>query len=94
LEDGMTAPAGVGKPHFDMRTRSTRFSLTMIEGKKRQIRRVMETLGHPVVRLIRTRMGPIKLGDLAVGQARLLRARERRSLLRNCRAAEATQARN
>jgi 23S rRNA pseudouridine2605 synthase len=94
LEDGMTAPTSVGTSRFDSRTRSTRFSLTMIEGKKRQIRRVMEALGHPVVRLIRVRMGPIKLGDLAVGEARRLRARERRSLLRNRRAAEATQARN
>jgi 23S rRNA pseudouridine2605 synthase len=94
LEDGMTAPAGVGTPRFDSRPRTTNFSLTMIEGKKRQIRRVMEALGHPVVHLLRVRMGPIKLGELAVGDARPLRARERRALHRNRRASEATQARN
>jgi 23S rRNA pseudouridine2605 synthase len=94
LEDGLTARARVGPAHFDSRARTTRFSLTVIEGKKRQIRRVMEALGHPVVRLVRVRMGPIKLGELAVGEARRLRARERRSLLRNRRATEATAARN
>jgi 23S rRNA pseudouridine2605 synthase len=95
LEDGITAPARVSAARFDRPTRTSIFSLTMIEGKKRQIRRAMEALGHPVVRLIRIRMGPIELGTLQTGEARPLRSRERRTLIRNQqRASEARQARN
>ncbi len=81
LEDGVTAPARVGVARFDVQTRTTRFALTLIEGKKRQIRRMMRALGHPVVRLVRVRMGALQLGQLAPGEARPLRARERRALL-------------
>ena len=51
LEDGMTAPARVGAPRFDPRTRTSCFSLTLTEGKKRQIRRAMQALGYHVLRL-------------------------------------------
>jgi 23S rRNA pseudouridine2605 synthase len=81
LEDGMTAPARLGVANFDPQTRTTRFALTLIEGKKRQIRRMMGALGHPVVRLVRVRMGTLQLGQLGLGEARPLRARERRALL-------------
>jgi pseudouridine synthase len=82
LEDGMTAPARVGAARFDRQTRTTAFALTLVEGRKRQIRRMMRALGHPVVRLVRVRMGPLELGPLAAGDARPLRAREVRSLRR------------
>jgi 23S rRNA pseudouridine2605 synthase len=82
LEDGLTAPARAGAVRFDRETRTTRFALTLVEGKKRQIRRMMSELGHPVVRLVRVRMGPLELGQLASGKARPLRARERRVLKR------------
>ena len=82
LEDGLTAPARAGAVRFDPETRTTRFALTLVEGKKRQIRRMMSELGHPVVRLVRVRMGPLELGQLASGKARPLRARERRVLKR------------
>jgi len=82
LEDGMTAPARVGSARFDPKTRTTDFTLILVEGRKRQIRRMMRALGHPVVRLVRVRMGPLELGRLAPGQARPLRARERRNLQR------------
>lgn len=42
------------------------------EGKKRHIRRMCAALGHPVRRLIRTRIGPLELGDLSVGKWRYL----------------------
>lgn len=42
------------------------------EGRKRQIRRVAAALGHPVYRLIRTRIGPLRLGHLRVGSWRHL----------------------
>ena len=82
LEDGLTAPARAGAVRFDRETRTTRFALILVEGRKRQIRRMMRELGHPVVRLVRVRMGPLELGRLASGKARPLRARERRVLKR------------
>lgn len=81
LEDGVTAPARVDGARFDPVEANTRFSLTLIEGRKRQIRRAMRNLGHPVVRLVRIRMGALELGDLQAGGARMLTARERRALI-------------
>jgi 23S rRNA pseudouridine2605 synthase len=72
LEDGVTAPARVGAARFDRGAQATRFDLVIGEGRKRQIRRAMQALGHPVVRLVRVRMGPIALGALAPGRARPL----------------------
>jgi 23S rRNA pseudouridine2605 synthase len=82
LEDGITAPARVGRPRHDAVGETTRFTLTLIEGRKRQIRRALEALEHPVLRLLRVRMGPLRLGRLARGAARPLTAPERRALLR------------
>lgn len=50
------------------------------EGKNRQIRRVLESLGYDVVRLIRTAIGPVQLGSLAPGAVRELTAAEKQSL--------------
>jgi len=82
LEDGLTAPARVASVRFDPKTRTTQFRLTLVEGRKRQIRRMMAELGRPVVRLVRVRLGPLELGQLEAGAARPLRARERRALRR------------
>lgn len=82
LDDGTTAPARVGRPRFDAARRTSRFGLTLIEGRKRQVRRALEALGHPVVRLVRVRMGPLRLGRLREGAARELTVDERRALLR------------
>lgn len=81
LDDGPTAPAQVAAASFDRVSKKTDFNLTLIEGKKRQIRRAMRELGHPVIRLVRVRMGPLRLGDLARGDSRPVTARERRALL-------------
>ncbi len=80
LEDGVTAPAQVGRPTWRAASGTTRFTLTLIEGRKRQIRRALESLGHPVLSLLRVRMGPLRLGRLPSGAARRLSPRERRSL--------------
>jgi 23S rRNA pseudouridine2605 synthase len=72
LDDGPTAPARVGRAHFDAHADRSRFELVIGEGRNRQIRRAMQALGHPVVRLVRVRMGPIELGSLAPGRARSL----------------------
>jgi 23S rRNA pseudouridine2605 synthase len=46
--------------------------LTIKEGRKRQVRRMMEEVGHPVRGLVRVRFGPLHLGDLKPGSARRL----------------------
>lgn len=52
--------------------RYTWFELRITEGKNRQVRRMCEMLGHPVLKLVRIRIGGFSLGDLAVGQYRTL----------------------
>jgi 23S rRNA pseudouridine2605 synthase len=80
LDDGQTAPARVGPARYDAATQTASFQLTLIEGRKRQIRRALRALGHPVVGLVRVRMGPLRLGRLEPGAARELSGRERRAL--------------
>lgn len=55
---------------------NTWLRLILTEGRKREIREVARTLGHPVKQLIRVRMGPIKLGHLKPGKWRHLTAAE------------------
>jgi 23S rRNA pseudouridine2605 synthase len=55
------------------------------EGKNRQIRRMMESMGVEVLRLIRVAIGPLQLGDLAKGERRTLTAEEKRMLDRAMR---------
>ena len=86
LEDGRTAPGRVSEVRFDSDTGTSSFSLVLVEGRKRQIRRSLLILGFPVRRLVRIRMGPLRLGRLAVGEARPLRADERRGLLAHVQA--------
>ncbi len=73
LDDGITAPARVSQPQPGM------LSITIHEGRNRQIRRMCETVGHPVQRLVRVRIGPISQ-DVAPGQSRRLSVEEVRSL--------------
>ena len=46
--------------------------LTFAEGRKREVRRYAQALGHPVRRLIRVQFGPLQLGTLRVGASRSL----------------------
>lgn len=55
--------------------------LVVHEGRNREVRRMLEAVGHPVRRLIRTRIGPVTLGALRPGQYRDLHPGEVRSLL-------------
>lgn len=80
LEEGVTAPARAGRPVWKSEPATTRFSLTLIEGRKRQIRRALRTLGHPVRALCRVRMGPLRLGRLPRGAARRVTPAERAAL--------------
>lgn len=82
LEDGRTNPCHVRVTGYDTGQDTSRLVLVLREGRKRQIRRSLLKLGHPVRRLVRVRMGPLQLGNLPRGAARELTAAERRQLLR------------
>ncbi len=66
LDDGPTAPARV------VRVAPDTLELTIHEGRKRQVKRMCEHIGHPVLRLTRVRFGPLRLGELAPGAYRRL----------------------
>ena len=55
--------------------------LVMVEGRNREVRRLMEAVGHPVSRLVRTAIGPITDSSLRPGQSRRLTAIEIQALL-------------
>jgi 23S rRNA pseudouridine2605 synthase len=60
---------------------STIIEMTMGEGRNREIRRMFDVLGYPVLRLVRTAIGPISDRSLKPGRSRLLSAGEVRDLL-------------
>jgi 23S rRNA pseudouridine2605 synthase len=59
--------------------------IVMTEGRKREVRRMLAAVGLPVRRLVRVRVGPIRLGRLAPGEVRELEPSEVRSLLEGTR---------
>ncbi len=52
--------------------RSAQIEITLHEGRKHIVRRMLDAVGHPVTRLVRTQIGPIRLGDLRAGRTRRL----------------------
>lgn len=58
----------------------TLLELTLVEGRRRQIREVMRLLGHPVRHLLRTRFGPLRLGSLQAGEWRPVSPHEHAAL--------------
>lgn len=76
LDDGRTAPAKATMVGPGV------LRLTIHEGRNRQVRRMCEAIGHPVKRLIRTRIGPLADRKLKPGQWRELTGDELRSLER------------
>jgi len=76
IDDGWTAPSRVTRQRSEREPERTHFHLTLAEGRKRQIRRALRVLGHPVVQLVRVRLGPLRLGRLPRGEARSLRRDE------------------
>src|SRR5210317_584900 len=81
LEDGITTPAELIVMEDDQK--ATWLSLTLREGRKHQVKRMCAVVGHPVLRLRRTKVGPIELDDLRPGEIRRLKSREVRSLRKN-----------
>jgi len=85
LDDGMTAPADV---HVVRSTRPVReggrteLTVVISEGRNRQVRRMLQAVGHIVVALRRTGFGPLRLGRLRVGGWRVLTGAEVTALRR------------
>jgi len=78
LEDGPSAPCAVTQEN---RTTGVLLRLVLHEGRKRQIRRMLQALAVPLLHLHRSRVGPLELGDLPPGELRALGPEERRALL-------------
>jgi pseudouridine synthase len=78
LSDGPTRPAEVKRIRNS--ERYTFFEITLTEGRNRQVRRMVETLGAKVLKLVRTKFGNIEIGDLQIGKYRTLTDREIRDL--------------
>jgi 23S rRNA pseudouridine2605 synthase len=76
LDDGVTAPAKVAIVEPNV------LRITIHEGRNRQVRRMCDAIGHPVTRLVRTRIGPLADRSLAPGEWRPLRIDEVRALER------------
>jgi 23S rRNA pseudouridine2605 synthase len=74
LDDGPTAPAEA------LLTAPNTIELTIREGRKRQVKRMCQAVGHPVRSLERIRFGPLELGGLTPGRYRKLTDRELRAL--------------
>jgi 23S rRNA pseudouridine2605 synthase len=75
LDDGRTAPARVRRVGADT------IEITIHEGRKRQVKRMCEAVGHPVQRLERVAFGPLALGDLPRGRWRKLTPGEVQALV-------------
>lgn len=82
LEDGPTGPAKVRLLRAG--DRQSRVELIIHSGRKRQVRRMLKAVGHPVVSLVRTRLGPLTLEGLRPGEWRRLTSREIAQLRRAC----------
>ena len=85
LEKGVTLDDGPVRPDkirlVQRGADRTLLEVTLHEGRNRVVRRMMDAVGHPVRRLSRTAIGPIRLGRLKVGQSRELTREELGALL-------------
>ena len=82
LDDGITAPAHASQPQPGM------LRLVIHEGRNRQVRRMCDAIGHPVKRLVRVRIGPIRDTALKPGSWRMLEGAEVRALSETVKAAK------
>lgn len=80
LDDGMTAPAKCEVISVEPDGTASTVRLTIHEGRKRQVRRMLKAVGHDVIALHRESFGPLALGDLPEGTWRELTPDEVESL--------------
>lgn len=81
LEDGMTAPARV-KLLRETDNGNTKLSITIHEGRNRQVRRMVAAVGHDTLRLVRVSIGKLTISGLKSGQWRFLSREEAELLLK------------
>jgi 23S rRNA pseudouridine2605 synthase len=74
LEDGLVTPLSVEVDQLG--GRKWAFTVTIAEGRNREVRRLCEAVGLEVERLVRTRFGPVTLGELELGKTRAVTPRE------------------
>jgi len=82
------APRGVVPPGDRERQRGVWVRIILREGRNREVRRLLAEVGHPVARLVRTRIGPVRLAGLKPGQYRQLKRQEVYALTRASRGSE------
>lgn len=84
LQVGVELEDGLARAHRAKRIgggkKRTSLRLVLLEGRKREVRRLMEAVGHPVTHLRRTRFGPVRLGELPAGRWRELKRSEIKAL--------------
>lgn len=78
LADGMTSPASVKK--IRKAEANSWVEITIHEGRKHQVKRMLESVGHLVIKLVRVKMGPLALGSLEPGEFRFLTDQEANAL--------------
>lgn len=74
LEDGFSKPKNIEK--LAIKGNKTLIKITLIEGRKRQVRRMLKNIGHPVDDLVRIKFANLHLGELPQGQYRKLTKNE------------------
>ena len=77
----MTAPAEVEYHDVDEEKNQTTISITIYEGRNRQVRRMFDAINHPVILLRRIKFGDMSLLGLARGKFRHLTPKEVKDLL-------------
>ncbi len=82
LDGEKSAPAKVRQVEYIQKTGRSRFTLSVVEGRYHHVKRLLESVGHPVRRLKRIRHGPLTLDDLAKGDHRPLKPHEIKKLRR------------
>ena len=78
LSDGPTRPAIVARLRDT--GKYTHLEMIITEGRNRQVRRMVEAVGSKVLKLVRTAIGPVRIGDLQIGKWRRLSGEEARAL--------------
>ncbi len=74
LKDGRTLPAIVRRVRDS--AKNTHVEIAITEGRNRQVRRMIEAVGSKTLKLVRTAIGPIRIGDLKIGSWRMMTPEE------------------